>query len=219
MKYLCPNPKVLPSLLLLCVLALQLSCSEESEPQHGPLIDLGINDSEVQARLTASLVGQFPDGQDNPQNICNNGVMQLMTDDPYCGYVDVGEYATNRINYFRALHGLPPFVRAVEYELCAAREARLALENGVVHWSDNCSWVSQGSAGGGRGGDDSEGTVEKSIWWVPKLFYEEGPNGGHYQAMMTERSRGVTAGYYAIDRDHHVIVINYYDELTEGFTE
>ena len=88
------------------------------------------------------------------------------------------------------MHGLPPFVRAVEHELCAAREARLALENDSPHWSDGCGWKSQGAAGGGRGGDDSNGTVEKSVWWVPKLFYNEGPEGGHYQAIMTERSRG-----------------------------
>ena len=213
MKYLSYQPKVLPSLFLCCVLFLQLSCSKDSEPQHSPFLDLGITDAEMQTRLTTSLVGQFPDGDGNPLNLCGDGAMQLMSDDPYCGYVDIGEYATNRINEFRALKGLPPFVRAVEYELCAAREARLALENGVFHWSDDCGWRAQGSAGGGRGGDDSEGSVEKSVWWVPKLFYAEGPDGGHYQGMMTARSRGVTAGYYATDRDNHVIVINYYDDL------
>jgi len=211
-NWLC-NPRVLTSFVLFSAVFLQLSCSEESKQQHGPLIDLGIDEAEVQSRLITSLVGQFPDGQGNPQNICNDGAMQLMADDSYCGYADVGRYATNRINEFRTLHGLPPFVRAVEYELCAAREARPALENGTVHWSDDCGWVSQGAAGGGRGGDGSDGSIEKSIWWVPKLFYEEGPDGGHYQAMMTERSRGVAVGYYAIDRDHHVIVVNYYNEL------
>ncbi len=214
MKNLLCYPRALSYFILISCVFLQLSCSKEvSKQAHGPLIDLGIDNAEVEARLTTSLVGQLPDGDGNPQNICNDGAMLLMADDPYCGYVDVGEYATNRINEFRTLHKLPPFVRAVEYELCAAREARLALENGTVHWSDDCGWRSQGAAGGGRGGDDSEGTVEKSVWWVPKLFYEEGPNGGHYQAMMTDRSRGVAVGYYAIDRDHHVIVVNYYDEL------
>ncbi len=213
MKTLLCIPKACTSFLLVSIILLQISCSGESAPTHSPLIDLGIDEAEVLARLNASLVGQLPDGPGNPHNICNDGAMLLMIDDPYCGYVDVGEYGTNRINEFRTLHGLPPFVRAVEYELCAAREARLALENGTVHWSDDCGWVSQGAAGGGRGGDDSEGSVEKSVWWVPKLFYEEGPDGGHYQAMMTERSRGVAVGYYAIDRDHHVIVVNYYDQL------
>ncbi len=213
MNYSPRNPQLLAYFVLFCCISLQLSCSKESEEQHSPLIDLGITDAEVQSRLTTSIVGQFPDGDDNPDNVCNDGTMLLMADDPYCGYVDVGEYATNRINEFRSIHGLPPFVRAVEHELCAAREARFALENGTVHWSDDCGWRSQGAAGGGRGGDDSDGTVERSVWWVPKLFYEEGPQGGHYQAMMTERSRGVAVGYYAIDRDHHVIVVNYYDRL------
>ncbi len=212
MKHLSYNSLAYPVCILFYCLCLQLSCTKESEV-HGPSIDLSIGDSEVESRLVTSLVGQLPDGDGNPENICNDGVMQVMADDPYCGYVDIGEYATNRINEFRERHGLPPFVRATEYELCAAREARLALENGTAHWSDDCGWVAQGAAGGGRGGDESEGTVEKSVWWVPKLFYEEGPEGGHYQGMMTERSRGVTAGYYALDRDRHAIVINYYDEL------
>ncbi|MEM7187444.1 MAG: CAP domain-containing protein [Bacteroidota bacterium] len=213
MNYLLWNPRRLCPFLLLFCLLIVASCSKDAETPYGPLLDLGISEAEVQSRLTTSLVGERPDGPGNPDSICNDGVMQLMADDPYCGYVDVGEYATNRINEFRSMHDLPPFVRAVEHELCAAREARLALENGTVHWSDGCGWRSQGSAGGGRGGDESEGTVEKSVWWVPKLFYEEGPEGGHYQAMMTERSRGVAVGYYAIDRDSHVIVVNYYDRL------
>lgn len=201
--------------LNICAIALLLfnACSKDDPVLHSPLLDLGIDEEEMETRLTSSLVGELPDGLGNPDNLCNDGAMQLMSDDPFCGYVDVGEYGVNQINEYRAKHGLPPFVRAVEYELCAAREARFAVENGVFHWSDGCGWRSQGAAGGGRGGNDSEGTVEKSVWWVPKLFYQEGPDGGHYQAMMTERSRAVAVGYYAIDRDRHGIVVNYYDSL------
>ena len=203
----------IPLFLFVSLLLLNSCSNDDSGPEHSPLIDLGIDEDEVAERLGTSLVGESPDGAGNPEDLCNDGLMQLMTDDPYCGYVDVGEYATNQINEYRARHGLPPYVRAVEYELCAAREARLAVENETFHWSDGCGWRSQGAAGGGRGGDDSEGTVERSVWWVPKLFYEEGPEGGHYQAMMEESSRGVAIGYYAIDRDTHVIVVNYYNEL------
>ncbi|WP_299554208.1 CAP domain-containing protein [Seonamhaeicola sp.] len=205
-------PNYITTICLLFILLI-VSCSTDDGPSHSPLIDLGIEDAEVQTRLTTSLVGQLPDGDGNPENLCADGAMQLMADDPYCGYVDVGEFAVNLINEYRAKHNLPPYVRAIEYELCAAREARLAVENGVPHWNDGCGWRSQGSTGGGRGGDDSSGTVEKSVAWVPKLFYQEGPNGGHYQAMMEKRSRGVAVGYYAIDRDSHRIVVNYYDSL------
>ncbi|MCP4180780.1 MAG: hypothetical protein GY756_23720 [bacterium] len=204
---------ILLQFILLCCISILFACAKTQDSAHGPLIDLGIDEAETMLRLDSSLVGQFPDGPGNPENICNNGEMQLMEDDPHCGYVDIGKYCVNQINQYRAIHGLPPFIRAVEYELCAAREARLALENETAHWSDGCGWKSQGAAGGGRGGDDSDGTVEKSVWWVPKLFYEEGSEGGHYQAMMTERSRGVACGYYALNRDKHAIVVNYYDEL------
>ncbi len=203
--------RLVGSIALLCFVVLPWSCSKSEEDPHGPMIDLGLDDAEVEDRLTTSLVGQSPDGEGNPEGLCGEGQMQLMSDDPFCGYVDVGQYGVNQINEYRAKHGLPPYVRAIEYELCAAREARLAVENGAFHWSDGCGWKSQGAAGGGRGGDDSEGTVEKSIWWVPKLFYQEGPEGGHYQAMMEERSRRVAVGYFAIDRDHHGVVVNYYD--------
>ncbi|WP_422348724.1 hypothetical protein [Flagellimonas sp.] len=197
--------------IFLFLVLFNLACSKSDEEQHSPLIDLGMDDAEVESRLTTSLVGESPDGDGNPENVCANGEMQLMSEDPYCGYVDVGEYAVNQINFYRAKHGSPPYVRAIEYELCAAREARLAAQNDTFHWSDGCDWQSQGAAGGGRGGDNSEGTVEKSIWWVPKLFYQEGPEGGHYHAMMEERSRRVAIGYFAIDRDRHGIVVNYYD--------
>ena len=200
-----------------CLIAITLTlfaCADDDTIAlaHGPLIDLGIDQEEVDSRLNSSLVGQSPDGDGNPENLCSEGKMQLMNDDPYCGYVDVGKYGVEEINKYRAQHGLPPFVRAIEHELCAAREARLALENDKAHWSDNCGWRAQASSGGGRGGDGSPGSVEKSVWWLPKLIYEEGP-GGHYPAMMTERSRGVAVGYYALNRDQHRIIINYYDEL------
>ena len=202
--------------LVICLLfffCILFSCSKDDAILHSPMIDLGIDDAEVEIRLKTSLVGQTPDGAGNPENLCNDGEMQLMSDNPFCGYVDVGEYGINQINEYRTKHGLPPYVRAIEYELCAAREARLVVQNNALHWNDGCGWRSQGSAGGGRGGDDSDGTVEKSIWWVPKLFYQEGPSGGHYQAMMEKRSRAVAVGYYAIDRDRHAVVVNYYDKL------
>lgn len=216
MKTLSLKPDVPGSAIitLLVLSFLLFSCSKpegEEQAQHSPLIDLGIDPAEVQFRLTTSLVGEQPDGPGNPENLCANGEMQLMSDDPFCGYVDVGEYATNEINRQRAKLGLTPYVRGIEFELCAAREARLAVQNETFHWSDNCGWRSQGAAGGGRGGDGSSGSVQASIKWVPKLFWQEGPGGGHYEAMMEERSRRVAVGYYAIDRDKHGVVVNYYD--------
>ncbi len=201
-------------LLLLSALAMFVSCGKEiSTETHGPLIDLGITDEELEDRLNMSVVGESPDGDGNPDAICNDGLMQNMDDDPYCGYVDIGYYCISEINRFRAMEGLPPFVRAYEYESCTSREARLALEAGASHYNDGCGWRSQASSGGGRGGDDSNGTVKKSVAWLPYLIYQEGPDGGHYQGMMTDRSRGAACGYYAYDRNSHRIFINYYDNL------
>ena len=89
--------------------------------------------------------------------------------------------------------------------------AFIAAELGKSHHADGCGWRAQASSGGGRGGDDSPGTVERSVDWLPYLIHREGPAGGHYQGMMTERVRGVSCGYYAIDRDTHRIFINYYE--------
>ncbi len=157
------------------------------------------------------VVGERPDGAGNPAGICLDGVIQPMADDASCGYADIGGYCLEQINHWRAQEGLEPFVRLEEFEACAAREARLALEAGKAHFSDNCGWRAQASSGGGRGGEGSNGTIEKSVWWLPKLIFDEGPDGGHYQGMMTERVRGVACGYFASDRDAHRIIINYYD--------
>ncbi len=134
-----------------------------------------------------------------------------MADDASCGYADIGGYCLEQINHWRAQKGLQPFVRLEEFEACAAREARLALEAGKPHFSDDCGWRAQASSGGGRGGEGSAGTIEKSVWWLPKLIFDEGPDGGHYQGMMTERVRGVSCGYFSRNRDEHRIIINYYD--------
>lgn len=159
----------------------------------------------------SGVVGQRPDGVGNPAGICLDGVIQPMADDASCGYADIGGYCLEQINYWRAKEGLEPFVRLEEFEACAAREARLALEAGKPHFGDDCGWRAQASSGGGRGGDGSNGTIEKSVWWLPKLIFDEGPEGGHYQGMMTERVRGVSCGYFSRDRDEHRIIINYYE--------
>jgi hypothetical protein len=159
------------------------------------------------------VVGQRPDGPGNPDGVCLDGVIQAMVDDALCGYADVGCYCVDQINSWRAQEGLQPYVRLEEYEACASREARLALEAGQAHYNDDCGWRAQASSGGGRGGEGSPGTIEKSVWWLPRLIYGEGPDGGHYQGMMTERVRGVSCGYYAVDRDQHRIIINYYDNF------
>ena len=166
---------------------------------------------DVAFRLHLSVVGERPDGPGNPDELCADGVLQVMEDDPYCGYVDVGCHCVELINHYRSLHGLEPYVRMPERDACTAREARLAAEQGRSHYNDGCGWRAQASAGGGRGGDDSSGTVERSVDWLPYLIYREGPSGGHYQGMMREEVRGVSCSYYAIDRDTHRTFINYYD--------
>ena len=176
------------------------------------LAGLGWHDlDDVTARLHLSMVGAEPDGPGNPDAVCGDGQLQDMELDPYCGYVDVGCWCVEEINRWRAREGLEPFVRAPEHDACTAREARLAAEAGRSHYSDGCGWRSQASAGGGRGGDDSPGTVKRSVEWLPYLIYREGPGGGHYQAMMSEDVKAVSCSYYAIDRDTHRTFINYYD--------
>ncbi|MCP3912620.1 MAG: hypothetical protein GY929_21655 [Actinomycetia bacterium] len=155
--------------------------------------------------------GERPDGPGNPAGVCHDGVILPASEDASCGYHDIGSHCVEQINYWRAKEGLPPFERLADAEACAAREARLALEAGKSHYNDGCGWRSQASSGGGRGGDGSNGTVLLSVDWLPKLIYNEGPDGGHYQAMMTPYPRAVACGYFASDRDNHRILINYYN--------
>ena len=169
------------------------------------------DDADVNARLHMSVIGEQPDGPGNPRGLCGDGLLQEMDDDPYCGYVDVGCWCVSEINRYREAAGLEPFVRAPEHDACTAREARIAAELGKSHHHDGCNWRAQASAGGGRGGDDSAGTVKRSVEWLPYLIHREGPGGGHYDAMMSEEVKAVSCSYYAIDRDTHRTFINYYD--------
>ena len=64
--------------LFCCV---HFSCSKDDSMDdivlHSPLIDLGIDDAEVESRLTTSLVGKTHDGLGNPENLCGNGKIAI----------------------------------------------------------------------------------------------------------------------------------------------
>lgn len=149
-------------------------------------------------------------GSGQPTLTCDGvGPVYPMADDPDTGAVDVSEYCLGRINYYRAKEGLAPyFLKSTtpEARCCQAAEAKTAAEIGG-HADGGCGWQSQGFCGGGRNPD---GNVKASVDWCPRLFFEEGPTGGHYQAMMKTEPRAVMCSFYAVSRDKHSIVVNYY---------
>jgi hypothetical protein len=137
------------------------------------------------------------------------GAVHAMDQDPDKGAVDVSQYCLTLINGYRAKQGLAPdYLQSATPEAvcCQAEEAKMSAEVGG-HASNGCGWQAQGFCGGGR---NPNGTVKASIDWCPRLFFEEGPAGGHYQAMMDPTPRGIMCSFYAVSRDEHSILVNYY---------
>jgi hypothetical protein len=138
-----------------------------------------------------------------------SGVIHTIDEDPDVGAVDISEYCLGQINSYRSKQGLAAFFlqsTTPEAQCCQATEAKIAAEIGG-HASNGCGWQAQGFCGGGR---NPNGTVKASVDWCPRLFFQEGPSGGHYQAMMDPKPRGVMCSFYAVSRDQHSIVVNYY---------
>lgn len=141
------------------------------------------------------------------------GQVQAMSADPDVGAVDVSEYCLGVINGYRAQKGLEPYYlhsTTTEAVCCQAGEAKTAAETGG-HANGSCGWKAQGFCGGGR---NPNGTVKASVDYCPKLFFQEGPavppGANHYTAMMETAPRGVMCSFYAVSRDKHSIVVNYY---------
>ncbi len=141
------------------------------------------------------------------------GEVQAMSADPDVGAVDVSEYCLGVINGYRAQKGLAPYYlqsTTTEAVCCQASEAKTAAETGG-HANGGCGWKAQGFCGGGR---NPNGTAKASVDWCPKLFFQEGPavppSANHYTAMMETAPRGVMCSFYAVSRDKHSIVVNYY---------
>jgi hypothetical protein len=138
-----------------------------------------------------------------------SGLLHAMSEDPDSGAVDVSEHCLKQINGYRAKAGLTPYFlksTAPDAVCCQADEAKTAALTGG-HVNGGCGWQAQGFCGGGR---NPNGTVQASVDWCPRLFFEEGPNGGHYQAMMEVKPRAVMCSFYAVSRDRHSVVVNYY---------
>lgn len=135
------------------------------------------------------------------------GAFATMESDPDSGFVDISDFCLAEINSYRAMEGLEPFTLRQDRQCCSALEARQAVRDDTAHNGDFCDWAAQGACGGGRG---ERGTVEASVAWCPRLFYREGPEGGHYRAMMRPEPREIQCGYYARDRDKHSILVNYW---------
>lgn len=182
--------------------SIQEQSSLESPKNHVLYKHINFDGNEVKNNEDQSLRGLGGGGAMIPS-------LYALHSDPNTGFVDITDFALSEINKYRRRHGLRPYWKAgISRIYGAALDAFYALYYNRPHYiSPGYGTVSQGSTGGGRG---RYGTVKQSVAWAPRLFYREGPRGGHYQAMMRRRPRAIAAGYYAKDRNNHRIIINYY---------
>jgi hypothetical protein len=186
------------SMLLVAILGSVIACSSSDPGAGGGTHDAG--DADL----------SFDASYDGAGLVCADaGTLAPMAADPDVGPVDVASYCLTLINGYRAKEGLAPYWlrdTSASAMCCAVQEAeQAAISQG--HVNGGCGWTSQGFCGGGR---NSDGTVKASMDWCPKLFYQEGPSGGHYQAMMRPEPRGIMCSFYALSRDEHAIVVDYY---------
>jgi hypothetical protein len=137
------------------------------------------------------------------------GTIYPIASDPNTGAVDVSSFCLGEINKYRKTKNLKPyFLHSTKTAdvCCQNAEAKTAAAKGG-HADGGCGWKSQGFCGGGR---NPSGTAQASVGWCPRLFFQEGPSGGHYQAMMQTAPRGISCSFYAISRDKHSVVVDYY---------
>ncbi len=189
----------LAALLVFAAAAGMLACSSSSDAAGGNGADGGVD-----------AAAPFDASYDGAGLVCGDaGTLAPMSADPDSGPVDVASYCLTLINGYRAQQGLAPYWlkdTSASAMCCATAEAAQAATT-KGHVNGGCGWTSQGFCGGGRNPD---GTVKASMDWCPKLFFQEGPTGGHYQAMMRPEPRGIMCSFYALSRDQHAIVVDYY---------
>jgi len=128
------------------------------------------------------------------------------------GGIAGSEWMLRRLNWFRSLEGLEPYVRFVQDEPCAAGEAYTALVADAGHVLE-CGGYSQNACGG-----DGE-IVIGGNWCLQLSWTEAQTQGGHYGAMMRTEPRYSATGYYGFDADGsavrpHRLLQDFYNHKT-----
>ncbi len=102
---------------------------------------------------------------------------------------DAYQACVDRINAFRATKGLPALARRTDKEPCADGQAKSDSETGTAHGAFNtCDDWAQNECPGWGSVDDVIQNCLQAMW-------NEGPGGGHYENMISDRTY-VWCGFY-----------------------
>ncbi|GAB2897808.1 RCC1 domain-containing protein [Microbulbifer echini] len=108
----------------------------------------------------------------------------------YTGFANLNAYLWDRKNWWRAYFGFDPYELDTSKIECAMLEAYEAFRMDAAHW-DICNFTSQNAAGGPGADGDPMG-----MEWIPRLDWDEGISGGHFQASNQPTPRRFAAGYF-----------------------
>jgi hypothetical protein len=105
---------------------------------------------------------------------------------------DVRQLCVDLINQYRATLSLAPYERWTSAETCADGEAQADSQTGTAHSAfGTCKETAQDECPGWGG------TLSDVITKCLKAMWDEGPGGGHYENMRSNRKRAA-CGFYVL---------------------
>ena len=105
---------------------------------------------------------------------------------------DVRQLCVDLINQYRATLGLAPYERWTSAETCVDGEAQADSQTGTAHSAfGTCKESAQDECPGWSG------TLSDVITKCLKMMWDEGPGGGHYDNMSSNRKRAA-CGFYVL---------------------
>jgi len=108
------------------------------------------------------------------------------------GAAGFAQTCVDEINRYRATKGLPAFQRWTEGESCADTQSQKDGQSGRAHGAfGSCKEMGQNECPGW------DGAPETMIKGCLKMMWDEGPGGGHYEAMASKRYTSVACGQSA----------------------
>ncbi|AKU97162.1 hypothetical protein AKJ09_03826 [Labilithrix luteola] len=121
-------------------------------------------------------------GNDNSSSVTEGATVTADGD-------SLAELCVNTINAYRATLDLPPYERWSDAEVCANGEAKSDSESGKAHGAfPNCGEFGQNEC------PDWSGDPKTALPKCLRAMWNEGPGGGHYEAMRSSKYKKVACG-------------------------
>lgn len=109
------------------------------------------------------------------------------------GAAGVAQLCVDEINKYRAKMGLPAYARWTEIEACSDGQSQSDGQTGRAHGSfPKCGEMAQNECPGW------DGPADKMLPGCLKMMWDEGPGGGHYENMRSQKYTKVACGVHTL---------------------